>query len=112
MASRVSFENVQEKWIPELARHAAGKPIFLVGTQADLGSKATSTSSGKAKRRVEAKEGMKLAKSIGAIRYMECSAKTQEGVKELFAEALLAGLDPANAKAKAAKEHPSSCSIQ
>lgn len=114
VASRVSFENVQEKWVPELTRHASGKPCILVGTQADIGGGGGGKdgAGSKLKRRVEAKEGVKLAKAIGAIRYMECSAKTGAGVKELFAEAVLAGIDPEKAKAKAAKESHSSCSLQ
>jgi GTPase SAR1 family protein len=32
-------------------------------------------------------QGMEIAKWIGAVKYMECSAKLNEGVEEIFASA-------------------------
>jgi cell division control protein 42 len=31
-----SFENVKEKWIPEISHHSPSTPYLLVGTQIDL----------------------------------------------------------------------------
>jgi len=39
-------------------------------------------------------EGKKLAKAVKAAGYMECSAKSREGVKAVFSEAVLVALDP------------------
>ena len=36
-------------------------------------------------------EGVDLARKIGAVEHMECSAKTGKGVKELFERALKVG---------------------
>ncbi|KAA3673482.1 uncharacterized protein DEA37_0010345 [Paragonimus westermani] len=37
--------------------------------------------------------GRRLAKSIGAVGYLECSAKLNSGVKEVFNTAIQCGLD-------------------
>lgn len=94
--SRVSFENVKDKWSRELKRYASGVPIILVGTQSDT------------VRAITRKEGKKMAKEIGALKYLECSAKTRDGVKECFGETVLIGLDPI----KAMKKSKKLCSLQ
>ena len=38
--------------------------------------------------------GEKLAKKLKAARYMECSVLTQQGLKDLFEEAVLTALKP------------------
>ena len=37
--------------------------------------------------------GLELQKEIGAVKYCECSARTQQGVKDAFGEAVLAALE-------------------
>ena len=51
------------------------------------------------------KEGTKLAKEVGAVKYLECSAKTQEGLKDVFDEAIHAALEPPT-------EDTKKCSLQ
>lgn len=36
VVSPASFQNVPEKWVPEIRRHAPFAPLVLVGTQCDL----------------------------------------------------------------------------
>nr|XP_009785568.1 PREDICTED: rac-like GTP-binding protein 5 isoform X1 [Nicotiana sylvestris]XP_009785569.1 PREDICTED: rac-like GTP-binding protein 5 isoform X1 [Nicotiana sylvestris]XP_009785570.1 PREDICTED: rac-like GTP-binding protein 5 isoform X1 [Nicotiana sylvestris] len=36
LISKVSYENVSKKWIPELRHYAPGVPIILVGTKLEL----------------------------------------------------------------------------
>ena len=71
-----------------------GTPFLLVGLQRDandpddeLISERVLETSG-----VTQEEGQELANTLGAHRFMECSALTQEGVKAVFDEAFLVGL--------------------
>lgn len=88
IGSRTSFENVKDKWVPELRKHAANVPILLVGTQSDRRQGSSNTNL------ITESEARKLAKSVKAAGYLECSAKSRDGVKGVFSEAVLVALDP------------------
>lgn len=112
VGSRASWENVRDKWAPELRRHAPHTPILLVGTQADrrdpdAGADAGSSSS----RLVTEAEGWQLARTVKAAGYLECSAKSRAGVKAVFSEAVLVALDPERARANM-KRGRKGCVIQ
>ncbi|RXN28724.1 rho-related GTP-binding -like protein [Labeo rohita] len=104
VASPSSHANVRHKWHPEVCHHCPGVPVLLVGTKRDLrGDKETLE---KLKEQgmspTTPQQGSALARSIGAVRYLECSALLQEGVREVFNEAVRAVLYP-NAKKHAKK---------
>merc|ERR1712210_168832 len=82
-----SYDNVREKWVPEIQKHC--------GTQMDLRTDpATITNlEKKTKKPVNAEQGKRLANELGAVAYVECSALTQEGMKNVFDEALMAALN-------------------
>ncbi len=86
-----SYENVKQKWAPELKKYYKTAPIMLVGTQVDLRDNSTIRDKlAKSKQKpITAEAGERLAKEIKAVKYMECSAMTQNGLKDVFDEANL-----------------------
>jgi len=94
--SRNSFQNLENKWIPEIRFHCPEVPIILVGTKSDLRDDAYSISECKKMNKpmiVEA-EAIALQKRIGAKAYVECSALTHENIDLVFNEALRASFEP------------------
>mmetsp|Transcript_29650 Transcript_29650/g.41729 ORF Transcript_29650/g.41729 Transcript_29650/m.41729 type:complete len:194 (+) Transcript_29650:52-633(+) len=100
VVSPVSFENVTAKWYPELIHFCPDVPFILVGTKADVRSDPNEVEKLKAQGQspISTEQGNELAKKLKAIKYMECSAKTQEGLKDVFDEAVRAVLRPAKKK--------------
>jgi len=92
-----SYDNVREKWVPEIKANwgATPVPFLLVGTQMDLRTDpATITNlEKKTKKPISKTQGEKLAADLGAEMYVECSALTGEGMKNVFDEALMAALN-------------------
>jgi len=88
VTSKTSFDNVANMWVPELKGHKDGKnaPIILVGTKTDLrkNTEKLAELSRQGRSPITRQEGEKKTKEIGAKLYMECSALTQDGLKELF----------------------------
>jgi len=87
--SHHSLENVTTKWLPEIQQHAPNAPVILVGTKSDLRQDADPN---KRTGLVQRPEAEQVAKKINAVKYMECSALTQNGLKELFEECIRAAL--------------------
>ncbi|KAK9466350.1 small GTPase superfamily [Lipomyces arxii] len=89
-----SLDNVQEKWISEVMRFCQNLPIILVGCKKDLrnDTKTIEELSKTSQRPVSTEEGEATAQKIGAIKYLECSARTQEGVRLVFEHATRAAL--------------------
>lgn len=94
LVSRTSMHNVPYKWIPELRQYCPDTPIVLVGTKADLRSDPMILDQLKAMGQtpVAGEEGLELARSIGAVNYVECSAITGENLKTVFDTAVKAVL--------------------
>ncbi|KAK9378777.1 small GTPase superfamily [Kockiozyma suomiensis] len=121
--SRDSLENVQTKWISEIAEHCPGVKLVLVALKCDLRSATTDTDAAQSaaaasgspaaiaasarKTYISYDEGLAVAQKVGALRYLECSAKKNRGVNECFTEAARCALS-----AKSKDDPPdSSCTI-
>lgn len=77
-----SFENIKNKWYPEIQHHAPGVPFILVGTKVDTRTE------GKSGEFVTKAMGDALKEELKAYKYLECSARTQDGLKQVFDEAI------------------------
>ncbi|KAB1281477.1 Rho-related GTP-binding protein RhoG [Camelus dromedarius] len=100
ITSPPSYKNVRHKWHPEVCHHCPDVPILLVGTKKDLRSQPDTLRRLKEQGQapITPQQGQALAKQIHAVRYLECSALQQDGVKEVFAEAVRAVLNPTPVK--------------
>ncbi|KAK2920325.1 ras homolog family member Ua [Channa argus] len=94
VVSPASFQNVPEKWVPEIRRHAPFAPLVLVGTQCDLRGdvKVLIDLAKYGERPVDPSDAQDCAMEIGAVVYIECSSLTQKNLKEVFDTAILACL--------------------
>lgn len=77
--------------ICQVHHHCPGVPCLIVGTQVDLrDDPAVVEKLAKQKQRVVLPEaGERLARELGAVKYVECSALTQRGVSAFFVFLLL-----------------------
>ncbi|KAK3943184.1 P-loop containing nucleoside triphosphate hydrolase protein [Diplogelasinospora grovesii] len=113
VVSPPSFDNVKAKWYPEISHHAPNVPIILVGTKLDLREDPATIASLEAKREtpISYAQGVALANTIHARKYVECSARTQSNLKAVFDEAIYAVMHKDAADPKKSSGKKSKCSI-
>lgn len=89
-----SLENIPEKWTPEVRHFCPTVPIVLVGNKKDLrfDDNVRRELSKSKQEPVKTEDGRAMAEKIGAFAYLECSAKLNEGVREVFETATRAAL--------------------
>lgn len=93
--SKDSLENVESKWVGEIAENCQGVKLVLVALKCDLRESSddgdandpTENSQREKKDMVTYNQGLEVARRIGALRYLECSAMRNRGVNEAFTEA-------------------------
>ncbi|KAI9321207.1 Rho1 GTPase [Dichotomocladium elegans] len=79
--------NIPEKWLPEVQYHCGPKmPFFLVGCKKDLrnDSKTLQQLQSRGMTTVSYAQGRAMADAIRARAYVECSAKLNDNVPEVF----------------------------
>ena len=107
--SKDSLENVESKWVGEIADNCPNTKLVLVALKCDLresgdeenaensnnaddadGSAAAdggAGTKGEKKPMINYDQGLEVARRINASRYLECSAMRNRGVNEAFTEA-------------------------
>ncbi|BEJ14057.1 hypothetical protein CspHIS471_0312310 [Cutaneotrichosporon sp. HIS471] len=91
-----------DNWISEVLHFCNGLPIILVACKKDLrdDQKTISDLARMNQRPVSRQEGLAVAQKIGAQGYVECSAKSGDGVREVFQTATRAALTSKKSKTK------------
>jgi Ras-related C3 botulinum toxin substrate 1 len=100
VVSPTSLENVQNMWVPEVKEHCPTTPYIIVGMKSDLRDiVAANPDEWKAKgmEPVAQSKGEDMKKAIKARAYIECSAKMQINLKEVFEQAIKVVLHPEEA---------------
>ncbi|XP_020631472.1 ras-like GTP-binding protein RHO [Orbicella faveolata] len=97
-----SLENIPEKWTPEVKHFCPNVPIILVGNKKDLrNDENTKRELIKMKQEpVKFEEAKSICEKINGYDYLECSAKTKEGVRDVFKTATTAALQTKKRKKK------------
>lgn len=94
--STASLDNVSSKWIPEIRSHSPDQPFLLVGTKLDVredpAEQQKLRDNGVDVSLVDSEAVAEKCREHGAARNLECSAKTQKGLKEVFLEAIKVAL--------------------
>lgn len=100
IVSPSSFENVSAKWCPEISHHYPNTPVILVGTKLDLREDRETIDGLQQKNMapISYEQGTAKAKEINAVKFMECSALTQKGLKSVFEEAIRCVIAPQKGK--------------
>ncbi|KAI0470901.1 P-loop containing nucleoside triphosphate hydrolase protein [Xylariaceae sp. FL0804] len=99
------FNSAKTKWLEEIRQHCRDAPVVLLGTKMDLrvGSGLWAPLFPNLETRIPAAEGASAAHRMGAVKYLECSAKTGEGVDRVFEEGVRSVFDERAADEEAAR---------
>ncbi|KAF0457169.1 Cell division control protein 42 [Gigaspora margarita] len=108
VTSPTSFENVKEKWFPEVHRYCPGIPYLIVGTQIELRDDplVIEKLSQQGMRPITFEQGENLAQELGAIKYVECSVLTPKSVDNVFYEVIVAAFEPSITNHMSTESHP------
>ncbi|NWQ97984.1 RHOF protein, partial [Burhinus bistriatus] len=85
-----SYDNVLTKWYPEVNHFCKGVPVLLVGCKTDL----RKLQEGHLEP-ISYQKAKAMARQVRAVSYVECSARYQENIGDIFVEACGAALSAA-----------------
>ncbi|XP_052767369.1 cell division control protein 42 homolog isoform X2 [Mya arenaria] len=102
-----TMRNLETKWLPEVKTKYPTAAFIVVGTQIDLreDEKIRQKLQKRKQKPVTPEEGARLAKRVNADCYVECSALTQQGLKDVFDKAILAVIEPKIKRTAPRKTH-------
>ncbi|PAA53648.1 hypothetical protein BOX15_Mlig011074g1 [Macrostomum lignano] len=83
LVDRDSFENLSSVWLPELRSYEKDAIVLLVGTKHDLCREDGSRSAAVSRAKID-----ELCGSHGSLKYVECSALKNYGIKEVVEQTL------------------------
>jgi Ras-related C3 botulinum toxin substrate 1 len=98
--SPTSYTNITNKWMPEIRHHCPDTPVILCGKKSwniflkfifDIGTKIdlredrdfANQLQKQSLQSIRREQGQRLCKKIRAFKYVECSALTQKGLKQV-----------------------------
>ncbi|XP_077177053.1 rho-related GTP-binding protein RhoD [Paroedura picta] len=84
----ISFNNILTKWYPEVTHFCRGIPILLVGCKTDLRKDKVLLRKLHQNQQepITYQKGENLARRLRATAYLECSARFQENISDIFTE--------------------------
>ncbi|KUI70930.1 GTP-binding protein rhoA [Cytospora mali] len=96
------------RWVTEVNRNCPTAAILLVGLKSDIRwhAKTVEKLRKHGKTLVTLEQGEQLRESIGAVRYLECSARTGEGVLDVLEETTRVALQVRNEDTKKGHRRP------
>ncbi|XP_071083758.1 transforming protein RhoA-like [Haliotis cracherodii] len=109
ITDRDSLQNLSERWRPEMMNSVTSdRPIVLVATKKDLRDSDHSFSSVRGSDKVQQEpvttlEGQEMRGKLHAVDFIECSAKQDDGVRELFQRVAEVGLESSRSQRKKLK---------
>ncbi|KAI9678430.1 MAG: Rho GTPase [Trizodia sp. TS-e1964] len=115
--SKDSLENIESKWVGEIAENCQGVKLVLVALKCDLREKGDEEEEGEGqekKEMIDYQQGLEVARRIQALRYLgkpfpsQCSAMRNRGVNEAFTEAARVAL---SVKSTSRTKSDSKCSL-
>lgn len=94
LISPTSFANVSAKWHPEITYYAPYVRFILVGTKLDLRNDPYTLDKlhKKDSAPITTEDAQRMCDKLEGYKYIECSSLTQQGLKEVFDEAVRCAL--------------------
>lgn len=114
LVNPTNLENIENVWLPEIREYCPNTPFILIGTKSDLRDQWDTLPAEQKDvkgKPIPTNDGEAFAKKIGAVKYLECSAKMAFNVQEVFTEAIKVALNPPTKKEEKQETEGGCCRI-